>query len=56
MNSELERCGTCTVPVTWETVHLDSCGNCNICKNWGVKKMILIGLLDHKNWKKLYKM
>lgn len=38
MNSELERCGTCTVPVTWETVHLDSCGNCNICKNWGVKK------------------
>jgi N-acetyl sugar amidotransferase len=38
MGHELERCNTCTVPVTWETVHLDSCGTCNICKNWSVKK------------------
>ena len=41
MSIELERCNTCTVPVTWETVHLDACGTCNICKNWSVKKDLI---------------
>ena len=33
-----QRCTRCTVPITWETVHFDEEGVCNICRNWDVKQ------------------
>ena len=40
----IERCCKCTLPITWETIHFDDNGVCNICKNWDQKK-------NEVNWK-----
>jgi N-acetyl sugar amidotransferase len=34
---ELQRCVKCTLPITWETLHFDDDGVCNICKGWDKK-------------------
>jgi len=34
---EVERCCRCVLPITWETIHFDDQGVCNICRNWEEK-------------------
>ncbi len=38
MESGMERCVRCTLPITWETLYFDDEGVCNICRNWDAKQ------------------
>src|SRR3989338_4894135 len=38
VESGMERCVRCTLPITWETLYFDDEGVCNICRNWDAKQ------------------
>ena len=41
LETGLERCVRCTLPITWETIYFDDDGVCNICKNWNTKQNVI---------------